>query len=650
MAIIYGASINLSGNEIQNFRVHNLAAAPTATKGASYFDTGVNKFLGYNGTSWIDLSAGGTVTSVGLSLPAIFNVTNSPVTGVGTLTATLTSQAANTVWAAPNGSAGSPTFRLLAAADIPALAANIITSGILATTVGGTGVNGATAANGTLLIGNGTGYTLANLTAGTGIGIANGSGSITISNTGVTSLVAGTNISVSASTGAVTVSTSATPSFTSLTVNGQVLTAAATPALNTDIITYGYILNQSFGFRDFKESVKYMVNSLSGLTYTATAGTYSNGQITVAPNTLNATALVVGDRILLNVTGGNAANGIYVVTTVGTGANGVWNRAQDFSNATNTSLGAYAYVEAIQAGYILAGPTGNLTIGGASGSVLVFNQFMGAGTYLAGSNLTLTGNTFALNATLTGLTAVTTAALTVGSLAGLLKATAGVVSAATVGVDYLAPSAISGTTNNIPKFASTSTIGASLLSDNGTTLTYTGTAGITAPALTASGLTVGAPVRTTTGGLLTTGATVLSGTEVSGILPVAKGGTGLNGSTAANGSLLIGNGTGYTLATLTAGANITISNSAGGITISATAGGAGTVNKYVGTITGDGTSTSFAVTHNLNTNDVVCVVRDNNSPNVTTWVEQRSSSVNAITLVFGIAPSNGTVYNVVIIG
>jgi len=46
-------------------------------------------------------------------------VSGSPVTTTGTLTATLASQTANTVFAAPNGSAGAPTFRALAYADLP---------------------------------------------------------------------------------------------------------------------------------------------------------------------------------------------------------------------------------------------------------------------------------------------------------------------------------------------------------------------------------------------------------------------------------------------------------------------------------------------------------------------------------------------------
>jgi len=65
----------------------------------------------------------GTVTSVGLSLPSIIAVTNSPVTTSGTLTGTLTTQAVNSIFAGPSsGAAATPTFRALTTADIPALA------------------------------------------------------------------------------------------------------------------------------------------------------------------------------------------------------------------------------------------------------------------------------------------------------------------------------------------------------------------------------------------------------------------------------------------------------------------------------------------------------------------------------------------------
>ena len=73
----------------------------------------------------------GTVTSVSLALPAIFTVSGSPVTGAGTLTGTLASQNQNLVFAAPNGSAGTPTFRAIVAADLPA-------SGVAAASYGST--------------------------------------------------------------------------------------------------------------------------------------------------------------------------------------------------------------------------------------------------------------------------------------------------------------------------------------------------------------------------------------------------------------------------------------------------------------------------------------------------------------------------------
>jgi hypothetical protein len=54
----------------------------------------------------------------------------------------------------------------------------------------------------------------------------------------------------------------------------------------------------------------------------------------------------------------------------------------------------------------------------------------------------------------------------------------------------------------------------------------------------------------------------------------ANGGTGVS-TTPTNGQLLIGNGSGYSVANLTAGANVTITNSAGGISIASTGGGGG---------------------------------------------------------------------------
>ena len=65
---------------------------------------------------------------------------------------------------------------------------------------------------------------------------------------------------------------------------------------------------------------------------------------------------------------------------------------------------------------------------------------------------------------------------------------------------------------------------------------------------------------------------------LSSALGVASGGTGIT-TVPSNGQIPIGNGTGYSAATLTAGSNISITNSAGGVTIAATNVGTGSVTS-----------------------------------------------------------------------
>lgn len=64
-----------------------------------------------------------------------------------------------------------------------------------------------------------------------------------------------------------------------------------------------------------------------------------------------------------------------------------------------------------------------------------------------------------------------------------------------------------------------------------------------------------------------------------GTLAIARGGTSLS-STPSNGQILIGNGTSYTLSTLTAGSNITITNGSGTITISSNTSGGSSINEF----------------------------------------------------------------------
>jgi len=116
------SNVNQTIAGVKTFSTHpivsetQLGTGENSTKVAT---TAWVKSLNYSTTT-------GTVTSVALSLPNIFTVSGSPVTSSGTLTAVLASQTANHFFAAPNGSAGVPTFRAMVAADVPTLAASKI--------------------------------------------------------------------------------------------------------------------------------------------------------------------------------------------------------------------------------------------------------------------------------------------------------------------------------------------------------------------------------------------------------------------------------------------------------------------------------------------------------------------------------------------
>lgn len=78
-------------------------------------------------------SGSGNVSSVGLALPSsVFSISGSPVTSSGTLTGAFVSQTANLVFASPNGSSGTPTFRALVSADLPSGTGTVTSVGLSA--------------------------------------------------------------------------------------------------------------------------------------------------------------------------------------------------------------------------------------------------------------------------------------------------------------------------------------------------------------------------------------------------------------------------------------------------------------------------------------------------------------------------------------
>lgn len=106
------------------------------------------QILGFNSVTdqWEPITApasggGGTLTQVALSLPSLFNMVNGAVSGTsGTLSAQLANQNGNLIFASPDGSSGTPTFRALQPSDLPDFSASKINSGTLSASRGGTGL------------------------------------------------------------------------------------------------------------------------------------------------------------------------------------------------------------------------------------------------------------------------------------------------------------------------------------------------------------------------------------------------------------------------------------------------------------------------------------------------------------------------------
>ena len=178
-------------------------------------------------TDWTTFNSkgSGSVTSVAATVPTFLSVTGSPITTSGTLAISYSGTAlpiANggsgeiTAQLAMNAFAGAVTsgsylrgngtnvvMATIQAGDVPTLNQNTTgtasnVTGTVAVANGGTGLT-TTPANGALDIGNGTGFTRATLTAGTGISVTNASGSITIAatNSGTVTSVTGTSPVVS---------------------------------------------------------------------------------------------------------------------------------------------------------------------------------------------------------------------------------------------------------------------------------------------------------------------------------------------------------------------------------------------------------------------------------------------------------------------
>jgi len=400
--LVEGSNITLTYND-NGSGPGTITISATAGAGgyATIQDEGSNltqrttlNFVGAGITATDNVSKTDITLDAGLNALASFNTNGILVQTADNTFAgrTLTAPAAGITITNPAGTAGNPT--LVLANDLAAVEGLSTTGvvrrtatdtwtagGVLTVAEGGTGLT--TIGNQTILVG-GPGnafFELANPGAGYFFKASPTLGWATI---GTGDLNDVSNI----------VFKDGNQTFTGNNTFNNVIVNNVTPTLGTHLVNKSYVDNLITGL-DWKNSVRAASGSNLVVTYTATGGASGRGQITGAPNTLDSVSLAANNRILLFGQANAAQNGIWVVTTLGTGSNGVWDRATDFDSDAEVTSGAAVFVtEGTANGDKAFTLTTNdpITIGGASGTNLTFVQFGGGTSVVDGAGLLFSGN------------------------------------------------------------------------------------------------------------------------------------------------------------------------------------------------------------------------------------------------------------------
>jgi uncharacterized cupin superfamily protein len=399
----------------------------------------------------------------------------------------------------------------------------------------------------------------------------------------------------------------------SVSLNSQRITNLGTPTADTDAATKAYV-----------DAVKQALDIKDSVRVATTANITLNGT-----QTIDGVAVIANDRVLVKDQTTGSENGIYVCTA------GAWTRATDADSSAELTGGTYVFVNEgtsnADSGWVL---TTNDTIT-LNTTALVFTQFSGAGQITAGTGLTKSGNTISASTALQAVHSLVNTGAT-----GLLSIT---------GSNTIASRTLTAgtgiTVTNGDGVAGSPTVAINSAWTGQTSITTLGTIG--------TGLWNATPIAVNKGGTNLTSYTT-------GDLIYASGSTTLNKLAAvATGNALISGGTGtapsWGKIDLTAHISGTLPIANGG-TGGADASTARTnlsstssplPQKYV-TNFGNGSATSFTITHNLGTRAVAVTIMNNSTYEVEEF-DVTASTTNTITINAAVAPASNA-YQVTVIG
>jgi hypothetical protein len=190
-------------------------------------------------------------------------------------------------------------------------------------------------------------------------------------------------------------------------ISGAALTGLASVAVTADPTTALQLVTKQYV--DAAVTSLHVHDAVAAATTAALSGTvtYDNGTSGVgatltlgtALTTLDGYSLVNGDRILIKNQASGLQNGVYTWATGGT----VLTRATSSDTTTELNGGDFFFVvhgtTNGDTGWVITTPV--VTLGTTA---ITFTQFSGAGTYTAGTGLTLTGSLFAIDSTVATLT------------------------------------------------------------------------------------------------------------------------------------------------------------------------------------------------------------------------------------------------------